>query len=104
MSHRSWSTLWCPGAALLVLAILVVSAPSYMAPLFDNAVQIGGMPAGTVVIAAFWLTISAVGLVAIRLAHRAEAKFGILVAAIVVATLACYLAPAIILVLKNVEA
>ncbi len=103
MSHRSWSTLWCPGAALLVLAILGVSAPSHMAPVFDNAVQIGGMPAGAVVMAAFWLTLSVVGLVAVRLAHRTETRLGIAVALVVAATILFSLAPALILVLKNVE-
>ena len=91
------------GAVLGVFAFLLVAAPSYMAPLFDSAVSVGGLPAGLVVVATLGLVLSVVGLVAVSLAHRAESRLGVVVGLIVVAAISFYLAPAVILVIKNMK-
>jgi hypothetical protein len=100
---RRWYEVWCVGAPLAAFLVIIVTAPSFMAPLFDGAVQIGGPPAGTVVMAGFWIVLGLVGLVAVRFAHRAGTLAGMGVGMFVLAIMAWLLSPTIILAIRNLK-
>jgi hypothetical protein len=94
--------LWCAGAPLAVFLLVLVAAPSFFAPAYDFAIGFGGRPAAVAVVLVFWLLVIAMGLVAIRHAHRAEAVFGVIVGLAVGATLVLLVMPSLINVIRNV--
>jgi hypothetical protein len=103
MSRTGRYVIWCPGAAFAVFAFVFVAAPSLMAPLFDNAVSIAGVPAGLVVTAAFWFALSLVGLSVAERTRRADARLGVILGIVILTTIFMMLEPAVIQVIENMR-
>jgi hypothetical protein len=87
--------LLCAGTPLAVFLFLFVAAPSYLAPGYDLASS-AGWPWAVAVILAFWVLLTALGLVAIRQAHGAGALFAVIAGLVVGAMLVLFVTPALI--------
>lgn len=87
-----------------LFALALVAAPSFMAPVFDRAVAIGGLPAGVVILAVSWAVLLVLGLMAIWSSRRVKVWLGAVVAIAVPSVLVLLLTPLAVSVIKSVPA
>ena len=104
MADRARYAALAAATPVALFALALVAAPSFMAPVFDKAVAIGGFPAGVVILAVSWAILLALGLMAIWSARRVKVWLGAVVAIAVLSVLVLLLTPLAVSVITSVPA